>query len=81
MVFKGLTAKVEPMFNTQRIGYCEAAMSKAAITLLTPSHIGDFAREILEGHALNVTMGAKVLGVSRQALSNLVNRHGDCRPT
>mgnify|MGYP003507997533 CR=1 FL=1 len=51
-------------------------MSKAAITLLTPAHIGDFVREILEGHELNVTTGAKVLGVTRQALSNLVNRRG-----
>ncbi len=29
----------------------------------------------LEPHGLNVTEGAKALGVSRQALSNLVNGH------
>lgn len=46
------------------------------ITMHSPAHIGDFVREIIEGHDLNVTTGAAVLGVTRQALSNLVNRHG-----
>ena len=31
--------------------------------------------EIIEAHALNVTDGAKALGVSRQALSELLNGH------
>lgn len=48
----------------------------SGVTLRSPAHIGDFVREILDGHELNVTTGAKVLGVTRQALSNLVNRHG-----
>lgn len=46
------------------------------IIMHSPAHIGDFVREIIEGHDLNVTTGAAVLGVTRQALSNLVNRHG-----
>lgn len=46
------------------------------IKLHRSAHIGDFVREIIEGHDLNITTGAAVLGVTRQALSNLVNRHG-----
>ena len=49
---------------------------KTGIIMRSPAHIGDFVREILDGHELNVTTGARVLGVTRQALSNLVNRHG-----
>jgi plasmid maintenance system antidote protein VapI len=51
-------------------------MTLPEIKLHSPAHIGDFVREIIEGHDLNVTTGAAVLGVTRQALSNLVNR--DC---
>lgn len=43
---------------------------------MMPSHIGAFVREIVEGHGLNVTTGAKHLGVTRQALSILMNAHG-----
>lgn len=46
------------------------------ITMLSPAHIGAFVREIVEGHGLNVSTGAKVLGVTRQTLSILVNEHG-----
>ena len=41
-----------------------------------PSHPGKVVRvSCLEPLGLTVTEGAKVLGVSRQALSNLVNGH------
>lgn len=40
----------------------------------TPPHPGAFVKsEIIEAHALSVTAGARALGVSRQALSELVN--------
>jgi antitoxin HigA-1 len=51
-------------------------MPGTEITLHSPSHIGAFVREIVEGHELNVTTGAKALGVTRQALSILMNCHG-----
>jgi addiction module HigA family antidote len=39
-----------------------------------PSHPGSIVRDVcLEPLGLTVTQGAKVLGVSRQALNNLVN--------
>jgi addiction module HigA family antidote len=44
----------------------------------TPVHPGDFIKtEIIEAHGLSVTDAAKVLGVSRPALSNLLNQHAD----
>lgn len=46
------------------------------IAMHSPAHIGAFVREIVEGHGLNVSTGAKVLGVTRQTLSILVNEHG-----
>ena len=43
-----------------------------------PVHPGDFIRtEVVEAHGLSVTGAAKVLGVSRPALSNLLNQHAD----
>ena len=43
-----------------------------------PVHPGDFIKtEIIEPHGLSVTGAAKVLGVSRPALSNLLNRNAD----
>lgn len=48
----------------------------AAIQMHSPSHIGDFVREIVEGHELNVSSAARLLGVTRQALSTLMNCHG-----
>lgn len=48
------------------------------MTMHTPVHPGDFIRtEIVEAHGLSVTAAAKVLGVSRPALSNLLNRNAD----
>ena len=48
------------------------------MALYTPVHLGDFIRtEIIEAHGLSVTAAARVLGVSRPALSNLLNRNAD----
>ena len=44
----------------------------------TPPHPGDFIRtEIMKPMGLSVTATAKVLQVSRPALSNLLNGHAD----
>jgi addiction module HigA family antidote len=43
-----------------------------------PVHPGDFIRtEIIAAHGLSVTAAAKVLGVSRPTLSNLLNGNAD----
>ncbi len=48
------------------------------MAIRNPVHPGDFIRtEIIEAHKLSVTAAAKVLGVSRPALSNLLNQHAD----
>jgi addiction module HigA family antidote len=45
--------------------------------MFNPPHPGEVIRtEILEAHALTVTAAARILGVSRQALSGLLN--GKC---
>jgi addiction module HigA family antidote len=44
--------------------------------MIDPPHIGSFVRtEIIEANGLNVSTGAKALGVTRQALSALLNCH------
>ena len=46
--------------------------------MLNPPHPGDFIRtEIIEPLGLSVTAAAKVLAVSRPALSNLLNGRAD----
>ena len=46
------------------------------MAMKSPPHPGKVVRvSCLEPLGLNVTEGARVLGVSRQALSNLVNGH------
>lgn len=46
-----------------------------------PPHVGGFVRhEILAPLALNVTEAAKALGVTRPALSALLNEHADLSP-
>ena len=46
------------------------------IVMRSPSHIGEFVREIVEGYGLNVSSTARLLGVTRQALSILMNCRG-----
>ncbi len=49
-----------------------------ALKMKSPPHPGFLVRvDCLEPHALSVTEGAKVLGVSRSALSHLVNEGAD----
>ena len=51
---------------------------KATMAMVNPVHPGDFIRtEVIEAHRLSVTAAAKVLGVSRPALSNLLNQNAD----
>jgi addiction module HigA family antidote len=46
-----------------------------------PPHPGAFVKsEIIEGHGLTVTDGAKVLGVSRPALSSVLNGRAALSP-
>lgn len=46
--------------------------------MLNPPHPGDFVRtEIIKPLGLSVAAAAKVLGVSRPALSNLLNGNAD----
>jgi antitoxin HigA-1 len=52
----------------------------SGIQMHSPSHIGEFVREVVEGHGLNVTTGARHLGVTRQALSTLMNGNGGLSP-
>ncbi len=48
------------------------------MAIRNPVHPGDFIKtEIIEAYGLSVTAAAKVLGVSRPALSNLLNQHAD----
>jgi antitoxin HigA-1 len=50
--------------------------------MLNPPHIGDFIRtEIIEAHGLTVTGGSVALGVTRQALSTLLNGHAGLSPS
>jgi addiction module HigA family antidote len=48
------------------------------MTMAVPVHPGDFIRtEIVDAYGLSVTAAARVLGVSRPALSNLLNQNAD----
>jgi addiction module HigA family antidote len=52
-----------------------------AMRMLNPPHPGDFIRtEVLEPLGLNVTQAARVLGVTRPALSNLLNGNSSLSP-
>ena len=49
-------------------------MKNESIKMMNPPHPGAFVRsEIIEAHELSVTGGAAALGVTRQALSMLLN--------
>jgi addiction module HigA family antidote len=48
------------------------------MAISNPVHPGDFIRtEVVEAHGLSVTAAAKALGVSRPALSNLLNQNAN----
>jgi antitoxin HigA-1 len=48
------------------------------MAMFNPPHPGEVIRtEIIQAHGLTVTAAAKVLGVSRQALSALLNAQAD----
>ena len=48
------------------------------MVIFKPVHPRDFIRtEIIGAHGLSVTAAAKALGVSRPALSNLLNQNAD----
>jgi antitoxin HigA-1 len=64
-----------PSFLCAFFTISSGTMSKTEVPLHSPSHIGEFVREIVEGHGLNVSTGARVLGVTRQTLSILLNCH------
>jgi addiction module HigA family antidote len=56
-------------------------MSNEGFTLKNPPHPGSFIRtEIIEANELSVTEGAEALGVTRPALSNLLNEHAALSP-
>jgi addiction module HigA family antidote len=56
-------------------------MTSAGIRLLRPPHPGGFVRsEIIEPLELSVTDAAKALGVTRLALSALLNERADLSP-
>ena len=51
------------------------------IRMLRPSHPGQFIRmEIIEPLGLSVTKAAEILGVTRPALSALLNEHSALSP-
>ena len=51
------------------------------IRMARPAHPGQFIKmEILEPNGLNVTKGAEALGVTRAALSALLNGRADLSP-
>ena len=49
-------------------------------TIKNPSHPGEIVRECIEGLELNVTEGAKALGVTRAALSRVLNARASVSP-
>jgi antitoxin HigA-1 len=53
-------------------------MKGPSMPMFNPPHPGEVIRtEIIEAHGLTVTAAAKVLGVSRQALSAMLNAQTD----
>jgi antitoxin HigA-1 len=66
----------------QRRKKTEIAMTgELGIRLKNPPHVGGFIRhEIVEAIPLSVTDAAKALGVTRPALSALLNEHVDLSP-
>jgi antitoxin HigA-1 len=55
--------------------------STQGIRMKNPAHVGGFIKsEIIEPLELSVTAAAKVLGVTRAALSTLLNERADLSP-
>jgi antitoxin HigA-1 len=53
----------------------------ASVRLMSPAHPGGFVRtEIIEPLELSVTEAAKILGVTRPALSNFLHEHASLSP-
>lgn len=50
------------------------------IAMRSPAHIGAFVREVIAGHDLTVSSAARVLRITRQTLSILVNERGGLSP-
>lgn len=51
------------------------------MSIHNPAHPGELVKhDCLDALGLSVTEGAKVLGVTRQALSNLINKHAGLSP-
>ena len=56
-------------------------MSATGIRMKNPAHPGGFVKsEIIEAHGLSVTAAADVLGVTRPALSALLNERAHLSP-
>lgn len=56
-------------------------MDHTGYRMKNPSHPGGFIRrELIEELGLSVTAGAKILGVTRPALSQLLNEHVSLSP-
>ncbi|MGY2050664.1 HigA family addiction module antitoxin [Methylobacterium sp. JK268] len=56
-------------------------MTDTGYRLKNPPHVGSFIRtEIIEPNSLTVTAAADVLGVTRQALSPLLNENASLSP-
>lgn len=49
-------------------------------TLKDPPHIGGFIREIITGQGLSVTAAAEALGVTRPAISAVLNERASMSP-
>lgn len=50
------------------------------MSMHNPTHPGAIVKSSLEALNLNVTKAAEILGVSRQALSTLINEHSSISP-
>ena len=56
-------------------------MTDQGIRMKNPPHVGGFLKhDIIEGHGLSVTAGAEALGVTREALSSLLNERTSLSP-
>ena len=67
--------------DDETYGQGTAMSATAGIRLKNPAHPGGFVKhEIIESHGLSVTDAARVLGVTRPALSALLNERAALSP-